>query len=128
MKDCWKWSISLGKLHFYVTYNQILKNRSKTKYGTHYRAVANENKENKEFVCRVCGKKMACKGNITIHHVLPRAIFPKEIYDDPRNMIPVCIDCHKAIHSRQPFLNTHLITLVAKEMNVDLTKYYTHVK
>ena len=58
-------------------------------------------------MCRICGFDFgktygpACAGKIEVHHIVPLSEIRKEYVIDPvRDLIPVCANCHIALHSK----------------------------
>ena len=47
----------------------------------------------KKKVCELCGTTE----NITIHHALPRSVFPERMYE-ATNMVLLCQECHSQFH------------------------------
>jgi hypothetical protein len=48
-----------------------------------------------KFYCQICGES----NSLHIHHILSRSTTP-ELTFDPENLITVCENCHKKIHSK----------------------------
>lgn len=62
--------------------------------------------EEHECKCEICGKDLNWE-NAELHHILPVSLAP-EFARDPKNMMILCHDCHKAIHSN-PFVYSRQI-------------------
>lgn len=73
--------------------------------------------------CPLCGKAVTYPDEVQVHHVLPVSRFT-EFRDDRRNMMVVCIACHKDIHT-DPWLNIRLMTDKAEELGFDLRERFT---
>lgn len=71
--------------------------------------------------CPHCGRKFKIDG-MELHHVLPYSRF-RELFNDERNMILLCHDCHKEVHCN-PFLNIKLMENKASELGIDLNTRY----
>lgn len=70
-------------------------------------------------VCPVCGKRSE---QMELHHVLPVARFP-ELWNDYRNVVALCRDCHREIHIN-PFANIAMMRAKAAELDIDLASKY----
>ena len=70
-------------------------------------------------VCPCCGSRSE---RMELHHVLPVARFP-ELWDDRRNVVALCHDCHREIHCN-PFANIALIRAKADELGLELGERY----
>lgn len=57
-----------------------------------------------------------------LHHILPVARFP-ELWDDRRNCVALCHDCHKEIHCN-PLANIRMMQAKAAELGLDLAERY----
>lgn len=74
--------------------------------------------------CPMCGE---ASERMELHHILPVVRFP-ELWDDRRNCVALCHDCHKEIH-RNPWANIRMMEAKAAELGVDLgQKYDTRLK
>ena len=69
--------------------------------------------------CPMCGK---VSERMELHHILPIARFP-ELWDDRRNCVALCRDCHKEIHVN-PWANIRMMQAKAAELGVDLCERY----
>jgi 5-methylcytosine-specific restriction protein A len=76
--------------------------------------------------CTVCGFSFAefygqfMEGFIEVHHLEPvSALQQARIYDPAKDLIPLCANCHRAIHSRTPPVTPdELISLIASTKKV----------
>ena len=74
--------------------------------------------------CPMCGEVWE---RMELHHILPVARFP-ELWDDRRNYVALCHDCHKEIHCN-PWANIWMMQEKAAELGIDLRqKYDTRLK
>ena len=74
--------------------------------------------------CQICGE---VSERMELHHVLPVARFP-ELWNDRRNCVALCHDCHKEIHTN-PWANIRMMQAKAAELGLDLRqKYDTRLK
>lgn len=74
--------------------------------------------------CPMCGE---VSERMELHHILPVARFP-ELWDDRRNCVALCHDCHKEIHCN-PWANIRMMQAKAAELCLDLCqKYDTRLK
>ena len=74
--------------------------------------------------CPMCGE---VSERMELHHILPVARFP-ELWDDRRNCVALCHDCHKEIHCN-PWANIWMMQEKAAELGIDLRqKYDTRLK
>ena len=74
--------------------------------------------------CPMCGEMSE---RMELHHILPVARFP-ELWDDRRNFVALCHDCHKEIHCN-PWANIRMMQAKAAELGIDLRqKYDTRLK
>ena len=69
--------------------------------------------------CPMCGE---VSERMELHHVLPVARFP-ELWDDRRNCVALCHDCHKEIHCN-PWANIRMMQAKAEELGLDLGGRY----
>jgi len=69
--------------------------------------------------CAICGEVM---DKMELHHILPVARFP-ELWDDSRNCVALCHDCHKEIHCN-PWANIRMMEAKAAELGFDLSQKY----
>ena len=104
--------------------------RVKMRYETHERSrkLANNQRDMKvkmykklQGVCPICGKHFDPQW-MELHHVLPWHRFP-ELRGMKKNHMLLCHDCHKEIHCN-PYLNIRLQEEKAKELGINLKKYY----
>lgn len=72
--------------------------------------------------CPLCGKAVAEADEVQVHHVLPVSRYP-ELRNDRRNMMVVCVACHKDIHL-DPWKNIRLMTAKASELGVILEERF----
>ena len=74
--------------------------------------------------CPMCGE---VSEQMELHHIWPVARFP-ELWDDRRNCVALCHDCHKEIHCN-PWANIWMMEAKAAELGIDLRqKYDTRLK
>ena len=78
-----------------------------------------EVKARQDGICPMCGE---VSERMELHHILPVARFP-ELWDDRRNCVALCHDCHKEIHCN-PFANIRMMRAKAAEVGVDLAEKY----
>jgi len=120
-KKCFR----LGKWRIYLTYNFRLKGtQSRDDGGSHYwRSVHIKSKlyEKNGHKCELCGRHIEYK-QTQLHHVLPYHRF-REFEFDERNFMCLCKDCHRSIHLN-PFLDSKLQRKKAKQLGINLKKYY----
>ena len=69
--------------------------------------------------CPMCGE---VSERMELHHILPVARFP-ELWDDIRNCVALCHDCHKEIHCN-PYANIRMMEAKAVELGLDLGERY----
>lgn len=69
--------------------------------------------------CPMCGE---VSERMELHHILPVARFP-ELWDDRRNCVALCHDCHKEIHCN-PWANIRMMQAKAAELGLDLGERY----
>lgn len=69
--------------------------------------------------CPMCGEVAE---RMELHHILPVARFP-ELWDDRRNCVALCHDCHKEIHCN-PWANIRMMEAKATELGLDLGERY----
>lgn len=69
--------------------------------------------------CLMCGE---VSEQMELHHILPVARFP-ELWDDRRNCVALCHDCHKEIHCN-PWANIRMMEVKADELGMDLGERY----
>ena len=69
--------------------------------------------------CPMCGE---VSERMELHHVLPVARFP-ELWNDRRNCVALCHDCHKEIHCN-PWANIRMMQAKAAELGFDLGERY----
>lgn len=70
-------------------------------------------------VCPICGE---VSERMELHHILPVSRFP-ELWDDRRNCVALCHDCHKEIHCN-PWANIRMMKAKATELGLDLGERY----
>lgn len=63
--------------------------------------------EEQECKCEICGKDLSDWKHAELHHILPVSLVP-ELARDPKNMMILCHECHKAIHDN-PFVYSRQI-------------------
>ena len=78
-----------------------------------------ECKEMQGNLCPMCGE---VSDQMELHHILPVARFP-ELWDDRRNCVALCHDCHKEIHCN-PWANIRMMEAKAAELGLDLAERY----
>ena len=58
------------------------------------------------FHCKICEYDLkelyTERGNLEIHHILPHSTHPW-LFFDPNNVITLCENCHKKIHSKDKY-------------------------
>lgn len=69
--------------------------------------------------CPMCGE---VSERMELHHVLPVVRFP-ELWDDRRNCVGLCHDCHREIHCN-PYKNIRMMEAKAAELGLDLSEKY----
>ena len=69
--------------------------------------------------CQMCGE---VSERMELHHILPVARFP-ELWNDRRNCVALCHDCHKEIHTN-PWANIRMMQAKADELGLNLGKRY----
>ena len=122
----WKWSIKIAGL--WITLSNVpVKKRNSRKVGDRYNTdrtyrikdIRREVKAAQDDRCPMCGE---VSERIELHHILPVARFP-ELWDDRRNCVALCHDCHKEIHCN-PWANIRMMEAKAAELGVDLSSRY----
>lgn len=73
--------------------------------------------------CPICGE---VSEQMELHHILPVARFP-ELWDDRRNCVALCHDCHKEIHCN-PWANIRMMEAKAAELGLDLGEKYDMIQ
>ena len=68
----------------------------RTAVGAWTRTIAPQIHEKFDYTCQQC---MVQGGRLHAHHLLPVYACPEQAYD-PENLITLCEDCHRAIHSQ----------------------------
>jgi 5-methylcytosine-specific restriction endonuclease McrA len=53
-----------------------------------------------DYRCRKCGAGHSGKNTLEVHHIKPWSRFPGLRFE-PNNLLTVCKECHKKIHSRK---------------------------
>ena len=122
----WKRSIKIAGL-FLTLSNVPVKKRNSRKAGDRdnidstYRLkdIRREVKAAQGDRCPMCGE---VSERMELHHILPVARFP-ELWDDRRNCVALCHDCHKEIHCN-PWANIRMMQAKAAELGVDLGEKY----
>ena len=122
----WKWSINIAGL--WITLSNVpVKKRNIRKVGDRYnidstyriKDIRREVKEAQDNRCPMCGE---VSKRMELHHILPVARFP-ELWDDRRNCVALCHDCHKEIHCN-PWANIRMMQAKAAELGLDLGERY----
>lgn len=127
----WKKSIRIAGLWLTLS-NVPVKKRNSRKYGDRenidstYRMkkIRHEIRAAQGYRCPMCGE---VSERMELHHILPVACFP-ELWNDRRNCVALCHDCHKEIHCN-PWANIRMMQAKAAELGLDLgEKYDTRLK
>ena len=127
----WKRSIKIARLWLTLS-NTPVKKRNSRKVDDHdniditfrMKDLRRDVKEAQGNRCPMCG---LVSEQMELHHILPVARFP-ELWDDRRNCVALCHDCHKEIHCN-PWANIRMMEAKAAELGVDLgEKYDTRLK
>jgi hypothetical protein len=58
-----------------------------------------------DLACIVCGEHA---GDCHPAHVIPRAVLPRKVADDPRAVVPLCFECHRLYDNDEIDLSSHL--------------------
>ena len=122
----WKWSIKIAGLWLTMS-NTPVKKRNSRKVGDRYnidatfrmKDIRRKVKEAQDNRCPMCGE---VSKRMELHHILPVARFP-ELWDDRRNCVALCHDCHKEIHCN-PWANIRMMEAKAAELGFDLGERY----
>ena len=122
----WKWSIKIAGLWLTMS-NTPVKKRNSRKVGDRYnidatfrmKDIRRKVKEAQDNRCPMCGE---VSKRMELHHILPVARFP-ELWDDRRNCVALCHDCHKEIHCN-PWANIRMMQTKAVEFGLDLGERY----
>ena len=122
----WKWSIKIAGLWLTMS-NTPVKKRNSRKVGDRYnidatfrmKDIRRKVKEAQDNRCPMCGE---VSKRMELHHILPVARFP-ELWDDRRNCVALCHDCHKEIHCN-PWANIRMMQAKAVEFGLDLGERY----
>lgn len=124
----WKRTFCIIKGRFYITLSNVpLKKKQKRDYKCTKRYAAfmisykHRYLEEHNNKCPICGQEKTYD-DCHIHHVLPYSKW-EWLYDDTRNWMVVCRDCHKEIHTN-PYLNISLMEAKAKELNINLKEEF----
>ena len=124
--NAWKRSIKIAGL-FVTLSNVPVKKRNNRKVSERdnidstYRMkdIRREVKAAQDNRCPMCGE---VSERMELHHILPIARFP-ELWDDRRNCVALCRDCHKEIHVN-PWANIRMMQAKADELGLDLGERY----
>ena len=127
----WKRSIKIAGLFFTLSNTPVKKRNSRKaddrdNIDSTYRMkhIRREVKAAQGNRCPICGE---VSDQMELHHILPVARFP-ELWDDRRNCVALCHDCHNEIHSN-PWANIRMMQAKAAELGFDLgQKYDTRLK
>jgi hypothetical protein len=122
----WKRSIKIAGLWLTLS-NVHVKKRNSRKVGdsdnidSTYRMkdIRKEVKAAQGNRCPMCGE---VSERMELHHILPVARFP-ELWDDRRNCVALCHDCHKEIHCN-PWANMRMMQGKAAELGLELGEGY----
>ena len=122
----WKKSIRIAGL-FLTLSNVPVKKRNNRKVGEcdnidstfRMKDIRREVKAAQGDRCPMCGY---VSERMELHHILPVARFP-ELWDDRRNCVALCHDCHKEIHCN-PWANIRMMEGKAVELGLDLSERY----
>ena len=127
----WKKSIRIAGL--WITLSNVpVKKRNSRKSGDRDNIDSTYRMKNiRQEVKAAQGNRCPMCGNVSelmeLHHILPVARFP-ELWDDLRNCVALCHDCHKEIHCN-PWANIRMMKAKAAELGLDLIqKYDTRLK
>ena len=127
------WKRSIKILGLFLTLSNVpVKKRKKRKVGDRdnidgtfrTKDLRREVKKAQGDRCPVCGE---VSERMELHHILPVSRFP-ELWDDRRNCVALCRDCHKEIHVN-PWANIRMMEAKAAELGLDLGgRYDTRLK
>ena len=120
----WKRSIKIGRLFLTLSNCRVKKRNERVGDNTYKmrrmrKAFKSEIEHGQGYVCPICGKTAE---KAELHHILPVCRFP-EFWDDARNCVALCHDCHKEIHLN-PWLNIRMMQEKAAELGLDLGERY----
>ena len=124
--NTWKRSIKIAGL--WITLSNVpVKKRNSRKSGDRDNIDSTYRMKNiRQEVKAAQGNRCPMCGNVSelmeLHHILPVARFP-ELWDDLRNCVALCHDCHKEIHCN-PWANIRMMKAKAAELGVDLCERY----
>lgn len=122
------WKRSIKILGLFLTLSNVpVKKSNKRKVGDRdnidstYRMkrLKRECKEMQGDRCPMCGE---VSERMELHHILPVARFP-ELWDNRRNCVALCHNCHKEIHCN-PWANIRMMEAKAEELGLDLSERY----
>ena len=97
----------------------LFNNQLKHQHNGKSKDIRREVKAAQDNRCPMCGE---VSERMELHHILPVARFP-ELWDDRRNCVALCHDCHKEIHCN-PWANIRMMEAKAAELGVDLSSRY----
>lgn len=123
----WKKTIRIMRGVLYVTLSNVpvKKKTQRDLQPYHGRMMYRMRRRHVEDVgyCPLCGKAVTDPDEVQIHHVLPVSKFP-ELKDDRRNMMVVCVGCHRDIHI-DPWLNIRMMRDKAEALGVRLYERFS---
>ena len=100
--------ICLGNWRLVIANCPVALKNQRTLLGGRLRRKIKEHKlEERQCKCEICGKELTDFRRAELHHIIPVSLVP-EMARDPKNMMILCRDCHKAIHSN-PFVYSRQI-------------------
>ena len=117
--------LRIGKLRLYLTWDYRLRNSQQRDQERNHNGIVKVKEtlwHKHEGHCQMCGKKIDRYGSSQVHHIINWFRAP-QFETDERNLMLVCRDCHKRIHT-EPFLECHLIEDKCKELGVEIKDYY----